>query len=57
MIRMNFDRTGNSDEVRLEIDQNFAQPLLERVSFLREVTISKAKKLRRRAAEECEGQL
>ena len=54
---MDFDGTGNSDEIGFEIDEDFAKPGLQRLRIFVEVPIAEAEKIDRNGTEDREGAL
>ena len=51
---MNLHGTGNGDQVGLEIDQDFAHPIFQRVGFLGEAAVVESEEVTLDVAEEAE---
>jgi triosephosphate isomerase (TIM) len=54
---MNLDRTRNRDQVRLEFSEDFAEPVLQRIEILRQMTVAKVQELDRDGAQDGKGAL
>ena len=54
---MDLDRTRNGDQIGFELGEDFAEPLIEPIELLGEMTVGKVKKVDRDGADDGEGAL